>query len=329
MLFTPSDFGSHTLQFSLSIEYDGRKYTEPSSSIAISTMPSVSPPVSIVATAVEPKPASVAPPPAVPAPAVTTKVLVTTGVAAPSPAPQPQAQPQAAFPWLVVAVLVAVAVPIAAAVAYFLTRPKPYGYIYTESDDELVDFANLERRPIFRFFYRGLIRGSELNIPGLEGLVFHFMKDRIDVKSFDENVNRQGEQPTADRLRNHQRQDVDRHGREAVHVPQFTASRRTGRGGLKSSREDPLNNREGAGWTTLPPSAVHGELLRKCLLLGDDDALDHVPFIGGRGGIALPNAVDHVHTADYLTEHGVTGDAGLVARFGRPVEVQAVETMLL
>ncbi len=185
MLFTPSDFGSHTLQFSLSIDYDGRTYTEPSSSIAISTMPSVLPPVSIAPAAVEPKPVSVAPPPADPAPAAATTVLVTS-VAAP-PVPQPQAQPQAAFPWLVVAILVAVAVPIAAAVAYFLTRPKPYGYIYTETDDELVDFSNLERRPIFRFFYRGLIRGSELNIPGLEGLVFHFMKDRIDVKSFNEN----------------------------------------------------------------------------------------------------------------------------------------------
>ena len=82
--------------------------------------------------------------------------------------------------------LVVVAVPIAAGVAYFLTRPKPYGYIYTEGDDELVDFSNLERRPVFRFFYRGLIRGSELNIPGFEGLVFHFTKDRIDVKSFGE-----------------------------------------------------------------------------------------------------------------------------------------------
>ncbi|MCY4529339.1 MAG: hypothetical protein OXD46_09975, partial [Chloroflexi bacterium] len=92
----------------------------------------------------------------------------------------------AQFPWLIVVALVVIAVPIAAAVAYFLTRPKPYGYIYTEGDDELVDFSNLERRPIFRFFYRGLIRGSELNIPGFEGLIFHFMKDRIDVKSFGE-----------------------------------------------------------------------------------------------------------------------------------------------
>jgi hypothetical protein len=175
MLFTPSDFGSETLQFSLSIEYGGRTFTEPSSSIAISTVPSELPPVTIAPAAVEPKPASVALEPVVVAPA---KVPV-AGVAVP-PAPQ------AAFPWLVVAILVAAAVPIAAGVVYFLTRPKPYGYIYTESDDELVDFSNLERRPIFRFFYRGLIRGSELNIPGFEGLVFHFMKDRIDVKSFGE-----------------------------------------------------------------------------------------------------------------------------------------------
>ena len=173
MLFTPSDFGSETLQFSLSIEYGGRTFTEPSSSIAISTVASESPPVSIVPAAVESQPA-----PAAPAPAAASNVPV-AGVAVP-PAPQ------AAFPWLVVAILVAVAVPIAAGVVYFLTRPKPYGYIYTESDDELVDFSNLERHPIFRFFYRGLIRGSELNIPGFEGLIFHFMKDRIDIKSFGE-----------------------------------------------------------------------------------------------------------------------------------------------
>ncbi len=175
ILFTPSEFGSHTLQFNLSLEYAGRSYTEPSSSIAISTVSPVLPPVSIVLAAVEPKPAPAAP--AVPQAA--SALAAVAGVAVP-PAPQTQ------FPWIVVAILVAVAVPIAAVVVYFLTRPKPYGYIYTEGDDELVDFSNLERRPVFRFFYRGLIRGSELNIPGFEGLVFHFMKDRIDVKSFGE-----------------------------------------------------------------------------------------------------------------------------------------------
>ena len=173
ILFTPKEFGSHTLQFNLSLDYAGRVFTKPSSSIAITTVSPDSLPVTIAPAVVEPKPASAAPEPGAAA-----QVPVAT-------VPVPSV-PQGAFPWLVVAVLVVVAIPIAAGVAYFLTRPKPYGYIYTETDDELVDFSNLERRPVFRFFYRGLIRGSELNIPGFEGLVFHFMKDRIDVKSFGE-----------------------------------------------------------------------------------------------------------------------------------------------
>ena len=203
MVFTPSEYGIHTLQFSLSLEYAGRTYSEPSNSIAISTVPPVSQPVSIVPAVVEakPAPAAAAAPVGSAAPAVQAAPVVAvvpagasvvtapagsqvpvSGVTASRPAP-------ASLPWMVIAALVAVAIPIAAGTMYFLTRPKPYGYIYTEGEDEVVDFSNLERRPVFRFFYRGLIRGSELNIPGFEGLVFHFMKDRIDVKSF-------GEHPT-------------------------------------------------------------------------------------------------------------------------------------
>ena len=113
ILFTPSEFGSHTLQFNLSLEYAGRSYTEPSSSIAISTVAPVLPPVSIVPAAVEPKPAPAAPAALQPAGAV----AAVAGVALP-------AAPQTQFPWIVVAILVAVAVPIAAGVAYFLTTAK-------------------------------------------------------------------------------------------------------------------------------------------------------------------------------------------------------------
>ncbi len=174
ILFTPSQYGSNTLQFNLSLEYAGRTYARPSSSIAISTVSSEPPaPVAIVPAAVEVKgaPTTSSQPPA--------SQMTVSGVAVPPP-------PQTQFPWVLAAILMVVSVPIAACVAYLLTRPKPYGYIYTENEDELVDFSNLERQPIIRFFYRGLIRGSELNIPGFEGLVFHFMKDRVDVKSFGE-----------------------------------------------------------------------------------------------------------------------------------------------
>lgn len=178
IVFTPEEHGPHTLQFNLSLEYAGRMYNETSSSIAVST---VSPPPVPVVPAVVAEPAEApAPVPVVPEPAPPQSTVA--GI----PAPPPQGWQ---FPWLVMIVLAAVALPLTAIVLFFMTRPKPYGYIYTEGDDKLVDFSKLERRPILRFFYRGLIRGSELNVPGFEGLVFHFMKDRIDVKSF-------GEHPT-------------------------------------------------------------------------------------------------------------------------------------
>ena len=188
IVFTPSEYGSHTLQFNLSLDYAGRTFIEPSPSIVVSTVagPAVALPVVIesvetVATTPAVRPSApestVASVAAAASVAGVADVAAVAGVAA---APVPQSQ----FPWMIVVALVAAAIPIAAGVAYFLTRPKPYGYIYTEDEDELVDFSNVERRPVFRFFYRGLIRGSELNIPGFEGLVFHFMSDRVEVKSF-------------------------------------------------------------------------------------------------------------------------------------------------
>ena len=184
IVFTPSEYGSHTLQFNLSLDHAGRTFVESSDSIVVSTVagPAVVPPVivePVETTAVTPAVKPVAPESAVAGVAGVPAVPAVAGVAA---VPVPQSQ----FPWMIVVTLMVVAAPIAAGVLYFLTRPKPYGYIYTEDEDELVDFSAVERQPVLRFFYRGLIRGSELNIPGFEGLVFHFMEDRLEVRSFGE-----------------------------------------------------------------------------------------------------------------------------------------------
>ena len=64
------------------------------------------------------------------------------------------------------------------------------------------------------------------------------------------------------------------------------------------------------------------------LLFRDSYALDYVSLVGGRGGVAFPNACDHFHTAHHFSEHSVTGDTGLVARFGCSVEIQAIEAVL-
>ena len=183
VLFTPSEYGSHTLQFNLSLDYAGRTFVEASDSIVVSTVagPAVVPPVVVEPVEVKAAtPAAVKPVASESVVSNAIEVASVASVAGVAAAPVPQSQ----FPWMIAMALVVVAVPITAGVLYFLTRPKPYGYIYTEDEGELVDFSNVERQPVFRFFYRGLIRGSELNIPGFEGLVFHFMEDRIEVKSF-------------------------------------------------------------------------------------------------------------------------------------------------
>ena len=170
LFFTPEERGAHTLQFRLGIEYAGRMYTETSSSIVVSTTPPPVPLASIIEAVVVP---AVAVPPGAPV-ALGAPVL---------PNPEPP------FPWIFVVIPGMIVLALIAIALFLATRPSPYGYIYTDGDDKVVDFSKLERHPILGFFYKGLVRGSELNVPGLEGLVFQFMKDRVDVKSF-------GEHPT-------------------------------------------------------------------------------------------------------------------------------------
>ena len=43
----------------------------------------------------------------------------------------------------------------------------------------LVDFAAIRRRPLVELLRRGSISGGELGLPGLEGVVFRFARDRI------------------------------------------------------------------------------------------------------------------------------------------------------
>ncbi len=180
LFFTPEERGAHTLQFRLGLEYAGRMYTDTSSSIVVSTTPPPVPPAPIVLPVSAPV---VTDPPAAPV-ALGAPVL-------PTPASQ--------FPWIFVVIPAMILLALAAIALFLATRPSPYGYIYTDSDDKVVDFSKLERQPILGFFYKGLVRGSELNVPGLEGLVFHFMKDRVDVKSFGEHATvRVNNQPLMD-----------------------------------------------------------------------------------------------------------------------------------
>ena len=166
IFFTPQQPGRQTLLFRLNLEYAGRPYSYTSRSLVLS---SVAPPT----------PVEESVPPVVPLP-----------VAAPVPPPSPELSTppplvpvESQFPWPAVAVPGMVLLVLAAGVAYLLTRTRPFGYLYDDRDEPLVDFAAIQRHPIVEFFFRNSMKGRDLNVRGLEGLAFKFSGDQVRVRS--------------------------------------------------------------------------------------------------------------------------------------------------
>ncbi len=156
--FAPEKGGFQTLVVRIDIEYAGRRFSHTSESLVLSAaMPLVEllPPV---------KPAAEAPPPSL-------------------PEQQPPAEPivvePSGFPWGLTAGLLAAALAAVVAALFWYTRQPPYGYLYDESKDLLVDFGGLKRRPIMGLLFRSLVRGDETGVPGLEDVRFSFFRDRV------------------------------------------------------------------------------------------------------------------------------------------------------
>ena len=155
LFFTPDDQGLHTLVIRLSMEYAGKQYGYTSDSMVLSSvMPE--PPAEPVAPS-----APVQPPPALEV----------------SP-PQPSG-----FPWRLMSGSIAVGAVLLAVALYWRTRVRPYGYLYDDRDDLVVDFANLKRRPIMKLVLKNYVRGKELGIQRMEGVRFSFSKSRVGLSS--------------------------------------------------------------------------------------------------------------------------------------------------
>ena len=164
------DHGRYSLAFRLGTEYLGRFFSLTTESMAIISQP---PPTLI--REVEQVVAEVAPP------------VVAASALPPSPAPT--LQNTSSFPLLVVWIPIIVLVILGAIASYLLTRTKPYGFIYSDSDEPLVDFAAVRRHPIVDLVRRSTISGKDLDLPGLEGVVFRFAKGKIRLSN-------RGDQPT-------------------------------------------------------------------------------------------------------------------------------------
>lgn len=161
--FTPGGEGLHTLTLGLSLDYAGRQYSHLADSIfPSSTLP--------------PQPVELEP---------VTEVPIVAPVVEAEPEPPVSTPPEpAGFPWWV---LVFPALIVLAALLLGLNsliRTRPFGYLYTDQDELVVDFSRLRRHPVMGLLLKNYVNGKELKIPGLEGVWFRFGGKRIGLRTW-------------------------------------------------------------------------------------------------------------------------------------------------
>lgn len=159
--FAPEKGGFQTLVVRIDIEYAGRRFGHTSESLVLSVpMPSIG--------SLSAEPAVQSPPPSVPEQE--------------SPVNQAAVE-DVSFPWGLTATLLVIVLMAAAVCLYWYTRQPPYGYLYDESKDLLIDFGKLKRRrSIMALVFKSLVRGDETGAPGLEGVRFSFFRDRVTMR---------------------------------------------------------------------------------------------------------------------------------------------------
>ena len=165
VFLTAPVYGRYSVSYVLNAEYAGRDFQHGTDS----TILSVEEPVEIVQAVVEAV--------AEVAPAVTLPAAVQS-----LPLPLISADPSG-FPMLAVWIPIGLLVVLGAVASWVLTRTRPYGFIYDDQDEPLVDFSSIRRHPLLELLLRGSVKGKELGLPGLEGVVFRFAKDRIQITS--------------------------------------------------------------------------------------------------------------------------------------------------
>ena len=175
IVFTPDVEELHTVLFHINAPYAARDYRFTSNSAVLSSFPpppAPPQPVAVVQQAPapppEPAPAPPPPPPAAPAPpapeeSINLPIVVAIGTAAS------------------LVVLLTIAVTVYA--IYGLKRPRPYGYLYDDEGELIVDFSNIERSFMTLVRSKNHLHGDELGIPELTGLSFYYSKNDVEIRS--------------------------------------------------------------------------------------------------------------------------------------------------
>ena len=159
LYYTPGAEAFATVIMRLNLEYAGRSHTFTTESLILSSHLPTPIPLPVPALVVPPVPP------------------------APTPVPPPAPVDTANVPIVLIVVLVVVSSIILILVVYWLTRPTPYGYLYNDQGEVVVDFSALERAPVANLVSRNIVRGIEIGIPGLEGVTFTFRGSGVFMSS--------------------------------------------------------------------------------------------------------------------------------------------------
>ena len=170
VFFTPAEVGRHTLIFHLETEYAGRQYRFSSNSFVLQS--SLTPSSSTVPVATESEAASS------PSRPVIDEDVPVSG--------SPDLVEESSRGWLIWAAVPAVlaALIIAGAVAWRMSVPRPYGFLYNDHGELIVDFSAVKRSLPAKLLSGDRIPGKDLAVQGLEGVSFRFQPGRVDIISF-------------------------------------------------------------------------------------------------------------------------------------------------
>ena len=176
VFLTVSEPGTYSIALQLNSEFGGAMFSKLSEMVVLRSAGSPAPvaappverPIAVQPAAVEPAVQPAAVEPAVP-PVV---AVPETDAVTPEPA---------SLPWVALLVLLPILAVAAGVGISFLVQTRPYGYIYGDRDERLVDFSAIRRDAFAAVFRRSYVRGAELGIPGLENVAFKFSGNEIHV----------------------------------------------------------------------------------------------------------------------------------------------------
>ena len=153
---TLQEQGLHQLVLRMALDYNGRSYIHSAEPVILAPVP---PP----------------PPPPVEAPVQAPR--------AQRVAPAPSEPQPAGFPWWVLVFPGAVVLALVALLVYSATRTRPFGYLYNDRNELVVDFSRLRRHPLAELLFKDTVSGEELKVPGLEGVTFKFQGRSVRIIS--------------------------------------------------------------------------------------------------------------------------------------------------